>query len=81
MHLIVTKVVHWLTELRSLLGFNAVTDRDNRVEILMLNFPLNLAFTLLPNYKEFPYSCRRLKLSLGEHVSNVLVNGDDVLIK
>jgi hypothetical protein len=61
------------------MGPDAVTDSEDRVEVVMVDEPRNLFLSFALNYSEFPNSCRRVELPLLEDVSKVLVdrrNGD-----
>src|SRR5690554_581224 len=68
-------------KLHATLGFHPVADGDDHVQIVVINFPLNLALALLANYPEFPDSWFSLQFTLLEHITHVLVDGSHVFAK
>ena len=62
------------TKLHATLGFHPVANRDDHVQIVVINFPLNLTLALLANYPEFPDSW--LVVSVHNYRMSWLFEGD-----
>lgn len=63
-----------LPELGAAMRPNPVADRDDNVEVVMVNFTLDLPCALQLNYSEFPNSWVSLKLALIVHTLNMLID-------
>jgi hypothetical protein len=61
-------------KLRAALGVYAVTDRDDGIQIVVLDSARDLASSLGLNYREFLGRCRLRQLLLGEDVLEVETN-------
>ena len=57
---------------RALLGRDAITDRDDGVEVIVLDVARNLAGTFLSNHPEIPDSCLFAQLAVSKDVSEML---------
>ncbi len=54
---------------------NTITNRYNRIKVVMLNIPRYLTGSLLGNYSEFPNSSFRQQFSACIDSTQMLVNG------
>ncbi|MNP21601.1 hypothetical protein D3C76_1142270 [compost metagenome] len=68
-------------EAGTLRRFDSVTDRNDDVEAVVLNFARHMTAPLLANYPEIPDSCRRLQFAFGVYVTDVLVDSSYILVE
>ena len=64
-----------LAELRAPVAAHAKTDREDGVQVVVLNLPRDFTLALRSNYSEFPNSCPRRQFSLGVDAFQVLIYG------
>jgi hypothetical protein len=67
-----------LAKLHATLGFDAVADRDDDIEVVMIHIPVDLPLPLLLNYPEFPDSWFFAKFLFSIDVFNVLVDDANI---
>jgi len=53
---------------------DAETDREDGVQMVVLDLPRHLPFAFDSNYSEFPNSCPKLQFPLGKNAFQVLVH-------
>lgn len=70
-----------LAELRAARTADAVADREDDGEAVVLDLPRDLALTLCSNHPEFPDGCGAVEFALLVDVHEVLVDGPDVLLE
>jgi hypothetical protein len=68
-------------ELRSALRPHPITDGQDGIEVVVLDFPLDFARSFPANYLEFPDSCLLFDLPFLVDVLEMLVDGPDILLE
>jgi len=68
-------------ELRAAMGFDAVANRDDDVEVIEINVACNLRFSFGLNYPEFPDSWGFFEFALLIDVLDMLIDRANILLK
>ncbi len=67
-------------ELGAAVGFDAVTNRKNHLQIIEINLPGDFPFAFFLNYPEFPDGCFRVKFTFCIDGLDVFIDGADILL-
>src|SRR3954468_10913421 len=70
-----------LPELRSPRTADAVPDREDGLEAVVVELAFDIARPLQSNYPEFPDSCAAVKFGFVENVDEMLIHSSDVFVE
>ena len=70
-----------LAKLRAAMAAHTETDREDGVQIVVLDLPRHLPFPFDSNYPEFPDCCLPAQFSLVKNVDQVLIDRSHIFLK